>query len=70
MIVNVEESIADGWLEPLTSQGYRIERCFPVHTRRYRGLDNAEKRPSTRYTTRALRRWHAGIQWPRCRDQS
>jgi hypothetical protein len=43
-IVNVDEPISVGWQELLRDSGYVIREVIPVFTRRYGGLDNAEKR--------------------------
>lgn len=43
-VVNVDSPIAPGWVDLMTAHGYRIKRVIPVYTRRYGGLDNAEKR--------------------------
>jgi hypothetical protein len=44
VIVNVDLPIADRWLELLLDAGYPLREVIPAYTRRYRGLDNAEKR--------------------------
>jgi len=43
-IVNVDEPIGDGWCRLLEAGGFTIESVIPAFTRRYGGLDNAEKR--------------------------
>lgn len=43
-LVNVDEPISDGWAHVLNEFGYHVEQWIPVHTQRYGGLDNAEKR--------------------------
>jgi hypothetical protein len=44
VIVNVDEPISDRWQQLLVEHGYRIMQVIPAHTRRYGGLDNADKR--------------------------
>jgi hypothetical protein len=44
VIVNVDEPIAEGWQQLLREHGYLIDRVIPAYTRRYGGLDNADKR--------------------------
>jgi hypothetical protein len=43
-LVNVDSPIADGWVRVLLDHRYDIADVIPVRTRRYGGLDNAEKR--------------------------
>jgi hypothetical protein len=44
VIVNVDAPIAEPWCRLLERHDYRITGVLPVHTRRYGGLDNADKR--------------------------
>jgi hypothetical protein len=44
VIVNVDQPIADRWCRTLEHHGYTIQQVIPAYTRRYGGLDNAEKR--------------------------
>ncbi len=44
VLLNVDEPIAGRWCEVLGDAGYLIDQVVPAHTRRYGGLDNAEKR--------------------------
>lgn len=44
VIVNVDDPINSAWQALLMEQGYRIVEVVPVRTRRYGGLDNADKR--------------------------
>jgi hypothetical protein len=43
-IVNVDLPIRDGWIALLLAYGYVIDDVHPVHTRRYRGPANSERR--------------------------
>ncbi len=44
VILNVDEPISEPWQALLAAHGYAIEAVIPAFTRRYGGLDNAEKR--------------------------
>lgn len=44
VLLNVDEPISERWQSLLHADGYRIEQVIPAYTRRYGGLDNAEKR--------------------------
>ncbi len=44
VILNVDGPIAEAWCLLLAEHDYRVRDIVPVRTRRYRGLDNAEKR--------------------------
>lgn len=44
VIVNVDEPIGERWQAVLIAEGYRVDQVIPAFTRRYGGLDNAEKR--------------------------
>lgn len=44
VIVNVDEPIHHRWLHLLIGRGYDIKEIIPAYTRRYGGLDNADKR--------------------------
>jgi hypothetical protein len=44
VIVNVDEPIGDPWCRLLEQYGYRIAEVIPAYTRRYGGLNNADKR--------------------------
>jgi hypothetical protein len=44
VILNVDLPISEGWQALLRDAGYTISEVIPAHTRRYGGLDNAEKR--------------------------
>lgn len=44
VIVNVDSPIGMGWGSMLVDLGYVVDDVIPAHTRRYGGLDNAEKR--------------------------
>lgn len=44
VIVNVDLPISERWQSLLAEHGYRITDVIPAFTRRYGGLDNAEKR--------------------------
>ena len=43
-IVNVDEPISARWCQLLEQHGFQILQVIPAFTRRYGGLDNAEKR--------------------------
>lgn len=43
-LVNVDAPIADGWESVLQGAGYTVTHTYPITTRRYGGLANAEKR--------------------------
>jgi hypothetical protein len=44
VIVNVDEPIGDPWCHLLEQHSYQIAQVLPAYTRRYGGLDNADKR--------------------------
>jgi hypothetical protein len=44
VVLNVDSPIEVGWCELLADQGYTVEQVIPARTRRYGGLDNADKR--------------------------
>jgi hypothetical protein len=44
VILNVDLPISAGWQRLLIGHGYAIQSVFPAYTRRYGGLDNADKR--------------------------
>jgi hypothetical protein len=44
VVLNVDSPIAKRWSELLTGHGYTITDIIPAYTRRYGGLDNADKR--------------------------
>jgi len=44
VLLNVDLPISEPWQQLLRDHGYTIEQVIPVYTRRYGGLDNAEKR--------------------------
>ena len=44
VILNVDLPISEGWQDLLIGRGYTIQTVIPAYTRRYGGLDNAEKR--------------------------
>jgi hypothetical protein len=44
VILNVDLPIFERWQDLLIDAGYRIEQVIPAYTRRYGGLDNADKR--------------------------
>lgn len=53
--LNVDEPIGDQWCNLLIEHGYEIDAILPVHTQRYGGLDNAEKRAEHEVVILALR---------------
>jgi len=44
VLLNVDNPIGNKWIKLLHSHGYHIRGVHPCYTKRYRGLDNAEKR--------------------------
>lgn len=54
-LVNVDLPISDGWCGLLTKAGYEVRSVEAVHTRRYGGLDNAEKRAEHEVLIKAVR---------------
>jgi hypothetical protein len=55
VLLNVDQPIADGWCGLLDDAGYLIEAAIPAYTRRYGGLDNADKRAAYEVVVVAVR---------------
>jgi hypothetical protein len=55
VIVNVDEPIGAPWCRLLERHGYRITEVLPAYTRRYGGLDNADKRADDEVVIVAVR---------------
>ena len=56
----MDSPIEIGWCELLADQGYAVERVIPARTRRYGGLDNADKRADHEAVIVARRREERG----------
>lgn len=55
VVVNVDLPIAERWEKLLDWHGYTVMEVVPAYTRRYGGLDNAEKRAEHEVVMRAER---------------
>lgn len=55
-IVNVDEPISARWVDLLEDCGFELVQITPAYTKRYRGLDNAEKRADHEVVIEAKRR--------------
>ena len=56
VVLNVDEPISERWQSLLIEHGYGVADRVPLHTRRYRGLANADKRADHELVIVAVRK--------------